>query len=233
MTYKVPSIGALITVVTQYSDPYHGNPTGIKQNRYERVPVVENDKWTQPGEFCIPADNEPYIDKRTINVSHVVELIVHGSAAELEASTGTTFVKVPGSKGQTYTVTVVNGTPKACECAGFVYRKHCRHLQEAIGETTMTKPKTVRPTLEPLMQLPPAPTLAATTPAKPRKPRAAKAPKRTKAFVVRDLIRLHKEAHGPQATPKDGDLINQVVAVVGFSRQLARAYLKANWSKVQ
>jgi hypothetical protein len=222
MSYLCPAIGSVVTVVTRYRDPTSLTGEDYRYNRYENVPVVDKDPWTKPGEFCIPADGEPYITKRTIHVDYVTELTVHGTTAEMAANTGTTFVKVPGSKGQTYTVTVVNGVAKSCECAGFVYRKHCRHLAEATGEKTMTETKTA-PT--------PAPTT--TAPKQARKPRAAApAKKRTKAVVVRDLIRLHKEAHGAQSDAKSNDLINQVCTVVGFSRQLARAYIKANWSKV-
>jgi hypothetical protein len=242
MTYLCPPIGSVVTVVTQYRDAHYQNPTGFKQNRYERVPVVAKDAWTKPGEFCIPADNEPYITKRTIHVDNVVELVVHGSTAEIATETGTTFVTVPGSKGKEYTVTLVNGVAKSCECAGFTYRKHCRHLAEASGEKTMTNP--IRPTLEPLMELPPVPSLEEIEKlrAAPRKPRKAtpakkaKKPTRTKApttaVQVRQLIRQHKDFYGEASDPKNNGLITEICTKVGFSRQLARAYIKANWSKV-
>ncbi len=139
MSYLCPAIGSVISVVTRYRDP--ASLTGeYRYNHYDNVPVVEKDPWTQPGEFCIPADNEPYITKRTIHVDNVFEMVVHGNVADTATETGTTFVKVAGGKGQTYTVTLVNGIAKSCECLGFQYRKACRHLKEAMGETATPKP---------------------------------------------------------------------------------------------
>jgi len=129
MTFQVPNPGAVVTVVTQYKDPYIGNPTGYKRNRYERVVVLDKDARTTPSEFLIPAENEPYIDKRTINIENVVELVVH-SGDTAPAKSDTRFVKVAGSKGNVYTVSVVKGVAKSCDCPGFQFRRNCKHLTE-------------------------------------------------------------------------------------------------------
>ena len=38
-------------------------------------------------------------------------------------------IKVSGSKGSTYLVTI-NGKYKSCTCAGFQFRRNCRHIVE-------------------------------------------------------------------------------------------------------
>ena len=39
-------------------------------------------------------------------------------------------IKVNGSRGSTYLVTI-NGKYKSCTCAGFQFRRNCRHVAEA------------------------------------------------------------------------------------------------------
>lgn len=56
-------------------------------------------------------------------------------AAPEKKNGNTNTVKVDGSKGQTYTVDVIN---KTCTCPGFTYRGTCKHVDEA------TKPSDVQ-----------------------------------------------------------------------------------------
>ena len=39
-----------------------------------------------------------------------------------------TYKTVPGSNGSSYEIKLENGTPKTCTCAGFSFRKTCKHL---------------------------------------------------------------------------------------------------------
>ncbi len=214
MTYLCPSIGSVVSVVTRYRDP--ASLTGeYRYNHYTNVPVVDKDPWTQPGEFCIPADNEPYITKRTIHVDNVFELVVHGNVADTATETGTTFVKVEGGKGQTYTVTLVNGIAKSCECLGFQYRKACRHLKEAMGD----KPVSAKPAKQKKVRKAATKPLI-TTPVHGK----------TKADAVRFIISNFKQKG--VTDPTDATVIHYVMSACGFKRALAIAYLKNNWSKV-
>lgn len=43
-------------------------------------------------------------------------------------------VQVPGSSGNTYTVTL--GHTNTCDCSGFRYRGHCKHIQIAQEKVT-------------------------------------------------------------------------------------------------
>jgi hypothetical protein len=73
--------------------------------------------------------------------------------------------------------------------------------------------------------------VAETKPAKVKKEKKVKEPKPpkapTKADKVREMIATAK-ANGVEAK----DLIASVVTELGFSRQLAKAYIDGNWNKV-
>lgn len=128
--YALPQVGDIITVTSRYTDPSIGG-SEFSETTYEKVCVAPSFAWTRPNEFCIPAEGEPFITKRTISLNHVHKLVVHeGSEAQANVS-GTRFVKVPGSKGNEYTVTVLDGFGIECECLGFTYRRQCKHLKIA------------------------------------------------------------------------------------------------------
>jgi len=131
MSYALPQVGDIITVKTYYKSHVIGRTEEDDTTTYEKVCVAPSFAWTKTNAFCIPAEGEPYITKRTISLNSVVDLIVHkGSDAE-GCTSGTKFVKVPGSKGNEYMVTVVDGFGTECECLGFHYGKNCKHLKIA------------------------------------------------------------------------------------------------------
>lgn len=128
--FALPQVGDIITVTTRYKEHVIGRGKW-NDTTYENVCVAPSFGWTKPNEFCLPADDEPFITKRTISLNHVHKLVVHkGSEAQANAS-GTRFIKVPGSKGNEYTVTVLDGFGIECECLGFTYRRQCKHLKIA------------------------------------------------------------------------------------------------------
>jgi len=129
--FAVPQVGTVITVVTRYRDAYIHSETGWKDNVYKNVTVVKPDPWTKPDSFCIPAEDHPYLTKRTLSLDNVVDLTTHGKKGKAHTDSKTEFVEIAGSKGNTYTVTVVSGFGKSCICPGFTYRKQCKHLAMA------------------------------------------------------------------------------------------------------
>lgn len=211
-TFVVPQPGNVITVTTRHVYTYYKTTERTRDTTYENVPVIEPQRWTPPGSFCIPADGEPFINFRTIDIAKVVDLTVHGEATELNTNTSTTFVTVQGSGGKTYRVTVVGGVAKECECLGYQYRKSCRHLREAMG-TTPVNPRraTVRKQ-------------ASRRSAQKTQPRRKGAP--TKADRVRKLIAKHKATHN------QAGVAEIVMKEIGFKRGLAMSYVRNNWSKV-
>ena len=128
--FQVPKVGSIITVTTRYADHYYLSDKDYKDTTYERVEVIKPFKWTKPDCFCIPAEGEPFITVRTIAISKVIDLVVHEGDVEA-ANTGTKYVYVPGSKGNEYMVTVVDGYGVECTCPGYHWRKHCKHLEIA------------------------------------------------------------------------------------------------------
>lgn len=127
MSYPLPQVGDIITVTTRYKDTVIGRKEFL-DTTYEKVCVAPSFAWTKPNAFCIPAEGEPYITKRTISLNAVIDLIVHEGSAAQACTSGTKFVIVPGSKGKNYTVTVIDGFGTECECLGYTYRKTCKHL---------------------------------------------------------------------------------------------------------
>lgn len=128
--YALPQVGDIITVTTRYRSDLLDKE--FDETTYENVQVIRPFKWTKPNAFCIPAEGEPYINVRTIALSKVHDLVVHEGAAPGDITQGTHFVQVPGSKGNEYTVTVVDGFGVDCECLGYKYRGQCKHLKIAM-----------------------------------------------------------------------------------------------------
>lgn len=124
--FKRPKVGDIVTVSTRYRSNMLGQEWDDRT--YENVPVVENDSWTKPDEFCIPGGHLPWMMKRTINMSNVTNLIINGKVGEAKTETKMEFVKIAGSKDNIYVVTKIDGVAKECTCPGHTYRKNCKHL---------------------------------------------------------------------------------------------------------
>ena len=126
--FSVPKVSDIVTVTTYYKSNVIGRTVEDDTTVYENVCVAPSFAWTKPNAFCIPAENEPFITKRTISMNAVIDLIVHEGSAAQACTSGTKFVNVSGSKGKNYTVTVIDGFGTECECLGYTYRKTCKHL---------------------------------------------------------------------------------------------------------
>lgn len=132
--FLCPMIGSVVTVTTEYPDHYYLSDQKVKRETYENALVVKPFPWTKPGNFCIKAEEGSPIDVRTIALNSVVAMTVNNTDGVLGRRTGTKVVKVEGSKGDSYNVTVIDGIARTCDCLGFTYRKRCRHLKVAMGE---------------------------------------------------------------------------------------------------
>lgn len=126
--FEKPKPGDVITVAVRYKNHILWREGEWDDRRYENVTVVPSDSWDKPDSFCIPAENHPYINKRSISLSNVIELVVNGQAGKVATQSETRFAHVKGSKGALYEVTIVGKHAKSCTCPGFTYRKHCKHL---------------------------------------------------------------------------------------------------------
>ena len=91
--FALPQVGDIITVTTRYKEHVIGRGKW-NDTTYENVCVAPSFGWTKPNEFCIPADGEPFITKRTISLNAVHKLVVHKVALRL---TGEPRALPPGS----------------------------------------------------------------------------------------------------------------------------------------
>ena len=218
--FNVPTIGSTITVSTYHKSNVIGRTEQDDTTTYENVPVLPNQQWTPSGAFCIPAENEPFIKFRTIAIGSVVDLIIHkGSTADRKH--GTIVVPVAGSNDNVYSVVVTDGVATSCDCKGFQYRRNCRHMRIATGETP------VNPRRE---------TKKKKTAKKIRKPVVRKGNK-SKAELVRELIAdaqtKRDTEHNKLIVARIQDIvIEQVIDQIGFKRGLAKSYVLNNWNKV-
>jgi hypothetical protein len=90
--------------------------------------VVRSNAWDQPGTFKMQVA-DPNHPNPIIPLHRVHELkFISGEGSTVDSTIKT--IKVQGSKGNVYTVTKV-GDQWNCTCTGFMYRKACKHLDEA------------------------------------------------------------------------------------------------------
>jgi len=221
--FAVPQPGQTITVTTYYKSHVIGRTEADDTTTYENVPVLPPQSWTKPHEFCIPAENEPFIKFRTISIERVTDLVVHDGDNGEAAAGGTRVVPVAGSGDKIYSVVVTDGVAQSCDCLGFQYRKNCRHLRIAVDD------KPVNPRRK-----------SAKKKAKKKVTKTKTAAKRTgkvtKADKVRDIIHKRKSVMKNQKRETVALVqewcITETVEKIGFDRGLAKRYVMNNWEKV-
>lgn len=130
--FNKPPVGSHITVTTQYRNILLESKVEWQTNTYS-ADVLKPEKWFGPNDFKISSDDErmPF---RVINLNHVVDMKIGDEDGDQSERNGTRVVAVKGSKGAEYSVTIKDGTAISCDCSGFQFRNHCRHLKEAMGD---------------------------------------------------------------------------------------------------
>ena len=126
----LPTVGTIITVTTEsrmrsaYGDYAYHELTGQ---------VIANPKWLKATEFAIENPDHPN-GFSVINLNNVVD-IRDADGHEYKFTTDNTIKvwTVTGSKGNEYTVKLQDGE-YSCECVGFQYRKHCKHITECTSD---------------------------------------------------------------------------------------------------
>ena len=86
--------------------------------------TIMREKWFDPDEIGITTGN-PEFPFRRIRRERIVD--VNGTKFTPPPKVERTEFKVTGSKGDTYTV-IKEGSRATCTCAGFSFRKTCKHL---------------------------------------------------------------------------------------------------------
>lgn len=81
--------------------------------------------WFESNEIGITTDLE-WLPFRRIKINRIVKVGDEAVSHQLTSSENT-VITVPGSKGNTYTVTKQFGKA-SCTCTGYSFRKTCKHL---------------------------------------------------------------------------------------------------------
>ena len=92
----------------------------------DRIPTPN---WVESDSICITADIPSKM--RIIPRKWILSIDDEAQAPIIEStSIVNKTLKVKGSKGEIYTLTI-NGKNKNCTCAGFSFRRTCKHIREA------------------------------------------------------------------------------------------------------
>jgi len=90
---------------------------------------VPSFKWCEPGTICLTT-GDPLFPIRQISPSSIVS--VDDKPIELpKVEPKERVYTVQGSKGASYTVTI-GPRGKSCNCAGFQFRRACKHVNQAL-----------------------------------------------------------------------------------------------------
>lgn len=125
---RVPSVDSVIKVRVRYNQGPRMIPPQPDHSIYEGK-VLSPYKWLNDRQFCMTGN-----DDWPIRVIHMdlVEDIQMLSGSFKNVDTGVKVYEVPGSKGAKYKVTR-NSKGWTCTCAGFQFRKQCKHISELSG----------------------------------------------------------------------------------------------------
>jgi hypothetical protein len=82
-------------------------------------------KWIMPGQLALTT-GDPEWPVRVIARKNIVSI---NNQPVAQVSSDIRTVKVKGSKGDEYIVTVGNGKVN-CTCSGFQFRRACKHVKE-------------------------------------------------------------------------------------------------------
>lgn len=122
---RVPTVGSVIKVRTSYIQGPRMIPPRPAYHEYEGK-VLLSYKWLNDRQFCMSGDDSWPI--RIITMDFVEDLkILSGSTKEIKTDIKTW--EVSGSKGNKYIV-ARNSQGWSCTCAGFQFRKQCKHVSE-------------------------------------------------------------------------------------------------------
>jgi hypothetical protein len=128
--FQNPKVSSVVTVITDWADylrPWGSSPK--RQNTYTGT-VVKSEKYDDPQSFRITTEDKSF-PVRIISLDRVVSLVYAdgsvGTKSAVKPVTVTAWeVKSDSRKGGTYTVTR-EGNHFSCTCAGYTFRKTCRH----------------------------------------------------------------------------------------------------------
>lgn len=138
--YAAPKIGQVVNFTTKNPAYYYYEPKVLSKIRdYRQVPVVEP-LWEERGIFFVATGDEKN-PIACITLKNVVRLNIDGENGQQSKDQHgkKSFLKVNGSKGNTYIVTMNGNVPVHCTCPGFMFHhgvcKHLKIAEESHNET--------------------------------------------------------------------------------------------------
>ena len=93
--------------------------------------TVIREKWFDHDEIGLTNDDSSFPKFRRIQRHRIVEVNAKAVDYSKPVQSDKVTVVVQGSKGNSYIVTKENGKA-SCTCAGFQFRKTCKHSQEVL-----------------------------------------------------------------------------------------------------
>lgn len=120
-----PQPGSEIQVQVEYSMNANMIPPRPTKQTY-RGRVLASHRWLTDREFCLSGDDAWPV--RVINLQHVTDIqYLSGQGVDVRVSARTW--EVVGSRGDRYLVSR-DSRGWSCACAGFQFRKNCRHVTQ-------------------------------------------------------------------------------------------------------
>jgi hypothetical protein len=129
--FTSPTVGKTIRVTTRFREYNYYAKNQWNDTVYEGT-VGRPDRTVPEGSFMLLTPRDRNMPTRVIALNRVIALeYADGSAAARKGTEPQVRVwQVEGSKGAVYTVTEEQGQ-RRCTCPGFVFRRACKHTQEA------------------------------------------------------------------------------------------------------
>jgi hypothetical protein len=124
---RMPLPTSEVEITTRHKEMYYLATDEYRDTVY-RGKVISPPYPIANTEFALQDKSMPF-GHRIINLRHVVGLkMIKGVTKPVKQETKIVHIEVPGSKGNTYHVTNESGR-WTCTCAGFQFRRQCKHTQ--------------------------------------------------------------------------------------------------------
>lgn len=133
---NTPQVGQTISVVVPNDTPalpslFPNQP----ETRTLTGTVLPSYNWLSPDQFCLSSTDD-FHPIRVITMRRV--LSIDGAKIE-QTINAPRIVTIKGSKGDLHIVTL-HSSRNECSCLGFSYRKHCSHIDQALGYKKVVTP---------------------------------------------------------------------------------------------
>ena len=130
--YNTPNVGDVITITTRYRESYLYAEAEFRETTYSDVEVLPPEPWFGPNDIKIIGNKRmPF---RVINMKNVSDMM---DVEPSERTGNNGIVKIAGSGGKEYSVTLIDGEATSCTCPHHQYRKaFCKHMKQAVTDNS-------------------------------------------------------------------------------------------------